>query len=223
MGVSDFESILGNRAGVQQGYNFDKCKKGPRDLNKRSSAISYDDDIWDDNSTIGIEGATLSIEVFRTSTQTSYTGPTRFCKENDKREFENKFMKEVYPNIVDKKIYTGYACCDDWEINFHKEKISIPYFYAQAIFKLGDYLFSSYETPIQGSAFFEYFDSNTEEIWIRVWYEQAYESFTKKDIRYISDECLLHVAKELGVKNAPKIKRGKLFDFCCNRVNERYF
>lgn len=241
MGVSDFQSMIGNRDGSQAGYNFDLCESRyrknregklpvcivPKTLKYRKFKDMFEEEgstdfgmceLVDDElvgDIIIYEGAILTLEVFRTSTQTEYAGG---CN----REFERKFMKEVYPYVVEKKLEYARAIADDWELVLENYD-NIEYFNAAGIFKLGKHLANYNDEYLDPGEIFDDFDPETEEVWVRSWYTQAYKGLVERELSQISDECLVHVAFELGAKNPHKVKVGRLWKWCCDTIERRYF
>ena len=250
MGIADIQSVLGNRVGVQQGYNFDETKthiRYTKEERKKSKPRCYDfendryifiddldtsygefpDNVCNEQDTgahIWIEGATLCVEFLLTKTKTDYNHGVQYGTEKENREFERKFMKEVYPHVLHKKVYTARADCDDWVLRFEEGLKNIEYFETgNGIFKLGNYLKNVEDPPTSEDVFGKMYIPKKHEVWVRVFYDQIYDSVINNNLSMISDECLVHVARELGAKNAEKVKVGKLFKWVRDRIVRRYF
>lgn len=244
MGASDFQSILGNRDGAQGGYNFDMCNTQHR-KNREKSLLMYRDletgelktiksafecergssrDLYmcemihdyDEEGHIYLESAELILEILL------------ICK-NDvnktgyKKDKEKDFMNDLYPHVIDRKFERAVANAGDWELCFvDNRNWKIEYFHVDPIFRLGPHLENIGDGIIPTPEdFFGYIDEGYQ-VWVRTWYAQIYEALFERDLSLISDECLFHVAGELGVKNAEKVKIGKLFQWCCDTFHRRY-
>lgn len=173
MGTSDYRSILGNRRGLQQGWNFDNCERIDPENTDRLPQTTYDNrrqDIVDldvpkefrdiiyedsDGEVIDIENSELIIEFMLCEVKTNYNGCYSFCDEKTLRRFERKFMKEVYPHHIATKLGDSMAHCHEWNFEINTPNVSIvdsmnvwvvPYIRAHpGIFKFDDYLFDEHD------------------------------------------------------------------------------
>ena len=186
MGTSDYRSLLGNREGLQQGWNFDSCKMiDPNDTDRvPRTSINYKEtdmvDIdntnysnifsyiynYNDGETVDIENAELVMEFMLCEVKTDYNGCYMYCDEATLRRFERKFMKEVYPHCVSTSLGTAVANCGEWEFEISRSDTSLvdslniyvlEYMNAHpGIFKIGNYL----KSDLQDSRD-EYFNAKT--------------------------------------------------------------
>lgn len=234
MGVSDCTTILGNRKGEQQGYNFDECCKKERSANGK---IRYSPgEIADkmDNGDIFdayLENAPLVIEVIRVN-----KGNEIIFRENNDRNFEQDFMKIIYSNKKQVKIFSCFACCDEWSFipleddQFEKLPHEFEYYnYCDS----GTFKFNNdHESWVEGikqlspKMLFSDFDTNNEEIWMRVWYAEIYKGIIKTDKftpTLLSDECLVWTAGELNITDTKSYTRRELFEKVREKILVRYF
>ena len=150
------------------------------------------------------------LEFILVSKETDYKGP-----DYNNREFERKFMSEVYPFCTKLKLFAGRACCDDWELKID-HTWTLEYFEICGLFKFGDYLNANFKAS-------DIFGDCDGQVWVRVWYKDVYNGLVKGNLEKISDECLVHVAHELGIEDPEEQKVGVLFEECNKIIRKRYF
>jgi hypothetical protein len=249
MGSSDVATIVGNRSGEQQGYNFDHCAMNDRpgdEVPHIQLPYNPDEDLkkyWDDEDAehyVKAEGQKLILEVIRTPKIYGWKNAT-YEKVRGKglSKYEKKFMKMVYPTrLPAQELYAATADCDDWK--FCPAKLPgfapLPFsFKYQDYCQSGIFRLSDSKTKRFGAN--EHFNENEcttaksvedQNIWIRVWYAQAYTGIIMKeefDGSVISDELLVHVAQELEIKHLDKLHltRNQLFSVVKAEIMDRYY
>lgn len=181
----------------------------------------------DENDEFGIclEGAPLSVE-FLLTRKTFFPDCESLPEQNYLKCYEEKFKEHVLPKLISKKVFVGDARCEEYVVEIEDKDISPIYFAGceiNYIFNLKNNLDPDGEQAQNPSKVFRNFDENKHEIWVRVWYKQIYDAFTQDNVDLISDECLVHVAAELGVKNASNVCVRKLFDYCRDEFMSRYY
>lgn len=194
-------------------------------------------------SLITLENAVLVLEAIRVDKKKSERFE-KFCpKPNIESEKDMKlFQKYIWNNRTDVKKFLAHAYCDEWEFspvdpnkdqerNYDKLPEILDYFDCNdsGIFKLPHNRKHGAveDIPVcQPEDLFIDYEYETEEIWIRVWYEQFYSGVIeaeKYDSMKISDQLLVWAANELGMEKINKYTRRKLFRLVKEKVMEIYY
>lgn len=232
-------TILGNRRHAKTMPNFDAC-----DMKERAGddliPLAVIKKVTAGKLPPAKKQPLLVIETLRIREQPADTLviPDIMPSESDLREYEKEFMKYVYPLRNSKFTHLFLASADPATWSYASEKPA-PY--------------SPYKRPPSGFEYHNYctagifafavdddllpvdkiyprprFNPETEQIWMRVWYKQVWDGFIMTDAfppTALSDECLVHVALELGLREGALIAmtRAEVWHVCYKEINARYF
>ena len=157
MGTSDCTTVLGNRDGAQQGLNFDELdnsEKNPNEIpnilpeaevdefdsscsSSSSSSIEKEEEPTrfpafsanDVNSKISnLENAQLIFEVFLVNGKNPIFGENEPFVGRTPNLLDEWFTRTIFPLVVDVKLYSGSADCDEWSFSGHLPISTSHYF-----------------------------------------------------------------------------------------------
>ncbi len=227
-------TVLGNRDYARAMPNFDACKMADRPGDELVATS-----VFKNLAAHKYTGAPLLvIEVLRIRERPAATFPELevFPEKKRLREYEDAFMKEVYPLRNPKFTYLFVARADDDNRCYVPEKPAaytpfarLPKPFEYIDYTTGIFAYNADDDFLPVSVIYHHPKLRAhEQVWMRVWHKQVWDGFINIKAfppTLLSDECLVHTALELDLPRykVERMTRNEIWTECAQLIVERYF